>query len=164
MDHRVEDVLEDEGQEPSTVSTGSERQLTNVAGPEMDFAVGERVMKWQRKAGMMHGTPQDVLVDESGNTRSVLCGCDEDWNPSLDMAAAMEVESKIADLGLQDEYGDGLVRQMSSDLRQKFDMGRGAFYGHEVFELAHATPEQRCRAALAAIQAENDSQLSTSNA
>jgi hypothetical protein len=71
---------------------------------------------------------------------------------SSNIEAAMQVEDRIVELGLQDEYGDALIKFMSLDLRQKFDMGRGAFYGEEVFELIHASAEQRCRAALAAME------------
>lgn len=113
----------------------------------LDFAVGEKVMGWFRRKGMMHGVAQDVLTDRNGSTYSVTCGCLEDFNPSTDIDAAMRVEDRIAELGLRRGYYARLVQVVSQSITDRvFDS----------FDVVHASAEQRCRAALAAIAEKED--------
>lgn len=58
---------------------------------ELDYQIGEQVMGWFRHKGMTHGKAQEVLSSHDGSTRSVECGCVEDFNPSVDIADAFEV-------------------------------------------------------------------------
>lgn len=62
---------------------------------------------------------------------------------STDIAAAWEVEEKIKELGLQRKYAEALGIVIA-------ESGHKGLYV-EPFELIHATPEQRCLAALKAI-------------
>lgn len=67
-----------------------------LSGRELVIAVAERVMEWRRKPnGMMHGKPQTVFIDADENTRTVECGCDEDFNPVEDIRDAMQVVEKM---------------------------------------------------------------------
>ena len=74
---------------------------------ELDAEVAEKVMGWHRKEkGIMHGKPQVVFVDSRDNTRSINCGCDEDFNPSMDISCAMEVLDKADGLWELTRYPD----------------------------------------------------------
>ena len=58
---------------------------------------------------------------------------------STDIAAAMQVEDRIEELGLIPEYCEALLNITDAS---------------EHFELIHASPEDRCRAAVMAAEAE----------
>lgn len=59
---------------------------------------------------------------------------------SRDISAAYEVEEKIKELGLQVKYTQALKLLI---------IGEGEYAG--MFDFIHATPEQRCKAALIAV-------------
>jgi hypothetical protein len=67
--------------------------------------------------------------------------------PTEEIEAAMQVEDRIAELGLQAQYVSALqlIGDKSTTARVITDTGR-------LWRLVHATAEQRCRAALAAIE------------
>lgn len=108
-----------------------------LSGRSLDALVAEKVMAIQVK-----------------NTSPCACGCEVKYDStgkvikrySTDMAAAIEVEDRIAELGLQDEYAARLRDQVGT-----FDFPR------DIWAIARATPEQRCRAALAAVSTQDPS-------
>lgn len=68
-----------------------EREISDLGDGELSCAVAERVMGWRRERSTMHGKPQYVWIDQHGNTRSIYCGCDEDFTPSTSIDDAMAV-------------------------------------------------------------------------
>lgn len=75
------------------------------------------------------------------------CDCVNPWDVppySTDISAAMQVEDRIAELGLQTPYCDELTNIVASDCGK-------TQLGAMRFDLIHATPKQRCLAALAAV-------------
>jgi hypothetical protein len=71
------------------------------------------------------------------------------WSPTTDIAAAYEMEAEVERRGLEAEYIATLV-----DLCQ-VDSGMNFWYDPTytvAFKIAHATPAQRCEAALAAVR------------
>lgn len=61
---------------------------------------------------------------------------------STDIAAAFSVEDRIAEMGHADDYTVRLHLLVANSIKDR------AF---RMFDVVHATPEQRCRAALATI-------------
>lgn len=117
---------------------------------DLDARVARCVMGWFRYGGLMHGKPQDVFMTSNGSTRSIYCGCAEDFRPSIDIAAAIEVEDRIAELGKQNDY----IAHLWDEVGAARDGSN--FWTAQNFNAfwlcVHATPEQRCRAALKATQ------------
>ncbi len=115
-------------------------------GSELDALLAEKVMGWKRETGMLHGKLQEVFTDGEGNKRSVACGCDEDFNPSNDIAAAWEVEQKIGTMGknIRDEYILAIHDVVGHQL--EWDSSIEAEWA-----ILRASPEQRCLAALRAV-------------
>jgi len=75
---------------------------------------------------------------------------------STDIAAAWLVEERIEELGLVHQYCINLVMvtcDYEHDYHAILRMGRG-LYDDQLFNIIHATPEDRCRAALMAAEAE----------
>lgn len=64
---------------------------------------------------------------------------------STDISAAMEVEGRIEAAGLEGTYAEALGKITAAECAN----GKS-----ETFALIHATPEQRCRAALQAVRTE----------
>lgn len=126
-----------------------------LSGKELSLAVDERVMGWQRNPnGMMHGTPQEVLVQENGHTRSVYCGCAEDWNPAESIEAAMEVVEKI---GFDPTgYAQTAINLSLFSIHRYPDGSWLAHFSGELKGKAYAPtlPEAICRAALKAVGSE----------
>lgn len=138
----------DQSQDPATPSGETLRAAqgdgqSGLVGKELDAAIAERVMGFDEVEHIgdllyYHNAEMDRLSETGGRWRSPV--------PMYhsDIAAAMEVESKIAERGLHREYAKALAKSCplwskGSDMLQLY------------WELAHATPEQRCRAALAAV-------------
>lgn len=123
-----------------------------LSGRELNFAVGERVMGWRRNPnGMMHGESQEVLVADNGSTRSVYCGCDEDWNPAESIEAAMEVVEKMMESGWQ-------VNITGEDEAPRWYVEFDAREGDKTLLANHGAeslPEAICRAVLKAIASES---------
>ena len=93
---------------------------------ELDAEVAREVMGWTMGAG------------EGG--KLVLLSA---WHPSSDMNAAFEMEAAIPE-NLRSRYTHHLYKVIRGT-------GIGTHY-FGTFDLVHATPEQRCRAALATIR------------
>lgn len=60
-----------------------------------------------------------------------------------DIAYAFKVEERIKGLGLEQRYAYYLFKQLPAKFRLDLD---------QWFEIAHASPEQRCRAALECVK------------
>ena len=128
-------------------------------GKEFDILVAEKVMGWKREMGMLHGKPQEVFTDGEGSKRSVACGCDEDFNPSNDIAAAWEVEAKIGE-----GYDPNILSDHAPNQRvYRYLEELHKLVGHPIdydtsfddeWALLRATPYQRCLAALKAFGVE----------
>jgi hypothetical protein len=74
-----------------------------------------------------------------------------------DIAAAAEMEAKIKEIGLADEYASSLATEVKAfditlNVSTGWDNNAGETQWSEVALLIFATPEQRCRAALAALE------------
>lgn len=122
-------------------------------GPELDIAIGERIMGWRCEEGMMHGNPQRVLVDKRGNTRSLSCGCGEDWNPSVNLDQAMEVVATIGMLFI-------LIWQPVSPARVYSGISWRVDFcsldGKQFHASANTPTEAICRAAMVVAEGKHD--------
>lgn len=110
---------------------------------ELDALVAVEVMGWQRQDGYNYW-----MTFPAGGTFE-LHGLIATWSPSTDISAAMEVEDRIVDLGLQSAYADELTNIVSLE-KGKTQLGAMRF------DLIHATARQRCEAALATIERKRD--------
>lgn len=102
------------------------------AGPELDRLVAEKVMGW--------------TTDKTNGpwyTAALTFAAVRGWSPSTDIAAAWEVEERIAELRIATEYGLAL-KELCKVSERDVPM---------VFDLAHASPLLRCWAALNAVSA-----------
>jgi hypothetical protein len=70
------------------------------------------------------------------------------WHPSEDIVAAYNMEAAIKERGLASRYIRALIKTTGLS-ETRFDLGR--FDEDDLFTLLRATPEQRCRAALATV-------------
>ena len=103
------------------------------AGRELDALMAERVMGWYVVNG------EFIELDETARPPNYISGTVKYFCPSTDISAAVnDVEAEIERRGLRKEYGLCLLRMVAvNDLW---------------WHLAHATPEQRCKAALMAAE------------
>jgi hypothetical protein len=134
------------------------RILSSVleGGPELDAAVARVVMHWaslgahlwQDAEGSVYYTghdPKRVFVPHA-----VFC-------PSSDMGQAAWVEGHIVRLGKRQAYLDALIHELRLE---EHVMNEAVVTGYPVPEdapvirqaLVHATPAQRCRAAVQAVE------------
>jgi len=120
----------------------TEEKLT---GRELNTAVAEKLMGWKRMpvesvfGNFMYAPPD---------------GSHQRWPVgvpaySSDVAAAKQVEDRIAELGLEHEYAGALLEQTGNTQYQ-------SSLPVIVWAIVRATPEERCRAALSVIET-NDS-------
>lgn len=109
--------------------------LAMEAGPDLDALVAEITMGWHRSACWDDGSFY-WLTTQTGHEKL------KDWRfkPSQEIAAAWQVEERIKELGLTDKYSGELVKLI------RLTIGKGYFW-----DLAHAPPELRCKAALIAV-------------
>lgn len=125
------------------------------AGREMRIAIVEKVMKWEQ---LTH----PAIYYEPGNKQHIWV-IDEDYTPrtphkrflpDTDIAAAYTMEERIAELGKTSLYIKYLLK-ISNDYKLLMDssyvMARG-LYTDQLYKLVHATPEDRCKAALKATE------------
>jgi Phage ABA sandwich domain len=124
-----------------------------LSGRTLDIAVAERVMKWPRRdrdddqdyAETYFSAYNDggqIVVYWEGSQRKA-----ERWSPAQNIEAAMQVEDRILELGLSRKYAFILAQSCVGWRAALSPEIMSALY----WELAHASAEQRCRAALAAI-------------
>ena len=92
--------------------------------------------------------------EEVSNTDCIYIECYiSTWRPSTDISAAYTMEERIKELGLEHQYVIEMVMIVGgykhiSDVVIRIGRGLSA---NELFAVIHATPEDRCRAALKAI-------------
>jgi len=113
----------------------------HVAGRELDACVAEAVMGWTKHGSDLFTdevTGQSYELDKS-YTAFVEC-----FNPSINLSDAYEMEERIAELGLEVKYADILFDIIYPTL----DLKRLTSIGQFDWRLIHATPEERCKAAL----------------
>lgn len=116
---------------------------------EIDALVAEKVMGL--KPGKAHGV---VYQDEPVIEYEFPGPKYRQFKPSTDIAAAWMVEEKLREIGagLMSEYGIALVDLLWDDPPSMDGMFRVGGLG--IFSVAHATPRQRCLAALKAVGVE----------
>jgi hypothetical protein len=118
--------------------------MSELSDKEINERVAVEVMQWER-----------VETDNTALSRVMFRKPNVDhlvWPASVpdfatDIAAAMEVEDRIAELDLRAEYAAALQIVVAHDARDEE-------YSPGLFGLIHATPRQRCLAALAATGGE----------
>lgn len=133
---------------------------------ELDADVAERVMGWSvAEYGLHNGDiawlndpsnyPHAETADDPEPYTGLLLWMDAQaqgvyWSPSMDFAAAMRVEDRIAELGKQNDY----IAHLWDEVGAARDGAN--FWTAQNFNAfwlcVHATPEQRCRAALKAVE------------
>ncbi len=116
----------------------AEDKLAALTDRELDTLIAEKVMEWQRQDGYNYW-----MTFPAGGTFE-LHGLIATWSPSTNISDAMEVEDRIAELGLGNEYIGALRDVTGADAM--------SFTWQQDWLIAHATPRQRCEAALAAIK------------
>lgn len=131
-------------------------QVMSVApGTDLNVMVAEHIFGWRRIQGPTHDydgavehgevlVPLDMseahayaMMPPRGRIPLYIF-VNREW--SSDMSAAWEVEEKIKQLKLHVKYCGDLKRIV---------IGTGEYVG--MFDYIHATPEQRCKAALLAV-------------
>ena len=124
-------------------------QILNMSAQELAEATAVHVMGWEiisqnedmrRFQTADYPAGQGIIalygkryVARSGGRRI-------DWNPAEDIAVAWEVEDKIKELSGGEK---GLIIKYMTRLMN--------VVGEDGFDMLHATPEQRCKAALLAV-------------
>ena len=117
----------------------TEEKLT---GRDLEMQIAERVMGWQRG-----GTTPSGNVWYEANGESYLIGetrFTSVWTPSTKLEAAAQVEDRINDLGLWHEYASALLELTGTQYQSSLPV--------IVWAIVRATPEERCVAALEAIE------------
>jgi hypothetical protein len=140
-------------------------------GRELDAAVAERVMGWWNRSGIWCEPPVGSIGSGTGWISYPVTGAAYQYafsgreygehtaqttyraeaerrvfSPSESIEAAMQVEDRFADLGMQAAYVSMLGRFVHQDASAKGEL-------LSQWHLVHASAEQRCRAALAAVGA-----------
>jgi hypothetical protein len=126
------------------------------AGPELDAAVARVVMRW-RSLGAHLWQDAEGTVYYTGHNPTRVFVPHTVFRPSSDMGQARWVEEQIAHLGKRQAYLDALIH----DLRvEEYVMNEAAALDYAAPEqapvvqlaLLHASPVQRCRAAMEAVE------------
>lgn len=115
-------------------------QILSMSAQELAEATAVHVMGWVKH--------EDAEIGEYYHEQANVCGVNisayvvliDDWNPAEDIAAAWEVEGKIKELSGGEK---GLIIRYMTRLMN--------VVGEDGFDMLHATPEQRCKAALLAV-------------
>ena len=125
--------------------------LAMKPGRELDALVAEKVMGWRKKTLPGGGGGFTAWVDEnekvmkliSNSTMSETCYRCDYFRPSTDIAAVWEVEEEIDKRNLRVAYCQALqiVIRSQKDYVTTFDY-------------VHASPADRCKAALLAVMEE----------
>jgi hypothetical protein len=117
----------------------------------LDRAVAEAVMGWYVHPGGVTrdgGLVPDDYRSRDGKSKCVaLSDGSPNWHPSTDIAAAYEMEAAVHD---PRAYVKCLVDLVTGGQRCECTRGPGVC-GYCWYNVAHASPEQRCRAALLAV-------------
>lgn len=127
--------------------------LAMKPGRELDALVAEKVMGWRMKTFPGGGGGFTAWVDEnekvmkliSNSTMSETCYRCDYFRPSTDIAAAWEVEDKAIDID-PSMYVHALATVIFG-----YSQVQDISEIRKLCLLIHATPEQRCKAALLAV-------------
>lgn len=117
----------------------AEQNNQDEAGSHLDVEIAIKIMGWTT-AAPHNGQP----TYENKTTGHHPIYAHKLPCYSADISAAMEVENRIEELGLEASY----ARELAKGTPHWLFASDEATWWH----VAHATPEQRCRAALVAIQ------------
>ena len=109
------------------------------AGREIDDLVVTEVMGWVIE-GVYYINKVTEFTTEKIHRNA--------WKPSLMIAAAYQMEERITELGLINRYCWELIKNAANKEEQT--------HTRQSWALIHATPEDRCRAALKAIKIKNE--------
>ena len=109
----------------------------------MDAEVATTIMGWRLGQNATWRAADDSWT---GWVSEPTEDCDV-WSPSTDICAAYEMEEEIEQRGLAEAYVRALIDITTGNL-MRHDL-RG-LYEDDMWKVAHASPAQRCRAALAA--------------
>ncbi|AGN33775.1 hypothetical protein PANG_00056 [Paenibacillus phage PG1] len=114
-------------------------------GIELDKIVAVQVMGWEIRQEDLpdHQSYREYYYRNGEKYENV--DYPDHWQPSKYIDAAWEVEEQIKTLGLCVEYCQALKQVVVST---------GEYVG--LFDYIHATPEQRCKAALLAVLEEEE--------
>jgi hypothetical protein len=122
--------------------------MAELSEAELDRAVAERVMGWQRQEGYSYW--MSFPAGETFNLHVLVAA----WHPSTSIEFAMQVEDRIAELGLQNDYVAHLWETVGAT---RNGVNFWTADNFKAFWLCiHASAEQRCRAALAAIESKHE--------
>ena len=119
-----------------------EKEPPTMTKEEINKALGERVMGWFESPTKLYWWKDS----EEGTAETGFCTEKSDgsvyplWNPAERIDHAWMVEDRIKDLGLEYQYCRALIKVCNLD-----DIS-----WQSQWALIHATPEQRCLAALEA--------------
>jgi hypothetical protein len=140
------------------MSIDTEKEEKKLSGRALDEAVAKAIgfapsVTWEvlnhdETASMIGfngmGAAIKWLDEHPSQKASHHVGTWEHWpNFSESIEAAMQVEDRIAEMGLRSEYYRALVGTVASAITDRF---------FQMFDVVHATPEQRCLAALKAVE------------
>ena len=118
---------------------------------KLDAHVAKEIMGWEflplpetNRYGLCRNCGRALHDDHLDRQEERGICAEEECFFSEDIAAAMQVEDRIEELGLEETYINRLIRLL----------GISAPYLDQLFILVHASPEDRCRAAVLAAEAE----------
>ncbi len=123
----------------------------------VDKQVSAQIMGWQEWdfKGDWNGDDKATFFADVGDYRGVAVyanGAEDPsyyFSPATNPADVFQVEERIKELNLEEQYGDALAYIVMDSTM--WSLGR--VYERDIFSIAHASPLDRCRAALSAIQA-----------
>ncbi len=125
-------------------------------GPELDAAVARVVMRW-RSLGAHLWQDAEGTVYYTGHDPTRVFVPHTVFRPSSDANQARWVEDQIRRLGTWQAYVDTLIHDLRLEehtMHEAVAIGYPAPEDAQVVQqaLVHATPVQRCRAAVAAVE------------
>ncbi len=125
-------------------------------GPELDAAVARAVMRW-RSLGAHLWQDAEGTVYYTGHDPARVFVPHTVFHPSTDMRQARCVEEQIKHLGKRQAYRDALLYELRVEehvINEAYTSGHPALEDAPVIRqaLVHASPVQRCRAAVEAVE------------
>ena len=110
---------------------------------ELNYVDGDTWYSSCKNCGDVAPENEDILAWNWGDPP--IAGCEGYPRYSTDIAAAYQVEERIEELGLWRKYCWELIKIVSAKASDEM---------LQTWYLIHATPEDRCRAALKAVETE----------
>lgn len=116
-------------------------------GRELDALVAEEVMGYAIGDGQGGYVVQKVIILRPDDGSAEWLGDGQKQLPrySTDISVAFEMENHLEQIGLVDEYGFQVYAITEADET------RAGIRNTNMFKIVHASPEQRCKAALLAV-------------